>query len=385
MLNFQLYQPVRVLFGEGKAAQTGELLAELGLGRAFVVCDAGVKQAGLLARITESLRLAGIESVVFDGVLPDPTAALIDEAARRCLAEKCDGVVAVGGGSSIDTAKGINLLRYNGGAILDYSDPARKITPTKNLVAIPTTAGTGSELSDGLVVTDNAHRKCPILAADAMVNHIILDPTMTAGMPPALTAATGMDALSHAIESYTSTAAAIFPDQISAGNIQTIVRWLPRAVKNGGDLAARAQMQAASALCGWMLCYGHTHAGHSVAHVLGSKLSIPHGLACGFALPWVVEFNALAIPEKTRQLGEWLGCRFNANESPRELGMLVREALIAFRDEKIGFPPIGIPCPEQSVLEAMAAEIEGDLFQAFNPRMMSKENAKDILQSIFAK
>ena len=383
MLSFELYQPAHVLFGEGKAAQAGELLTELGARHAFLVCDEGVERAGIVARVVKSIRLAGIDVTIYSGVMPDPTAAMIDEAAALCREEACDAVVAVGGGSCMDAAKGVNLLRYNGGGILDYIDPARKFRPTENLVVIPTTAGTGSELSDGLVVTDDEHRKCPVLAADARVNFIIFDPELTAGLPPALTASTGMDALAHAVESYTSTAASVFSDRISAANIESILHWLPRAVENGNDMAARTQMQAASALCGWMLCYGHTHAGHSVAHVLGSRLGIPHGLACGYALPWVVEFNAPAVLEKTRRLGEWLGCRFTGEETPRKVGSAVREALIAFRDEAIGLPPLLAPLPERALLEQMALEIEGELFQAFNARLMTKNDALIILENIF--
>lgn len=382
-MNFELMQRAHLIFGAGKRAEIGEVLAQIGAKRALVVCDEAVRKLGIAAQVVRYIEASGRESVVYDKVAADPPAEIIDEGADFCRAQNCGAVVAVGGGSSIDTAKGINLLRFNAGSILDYASPAAQIKKSPGLVVLPTTSGTGSELSDGLIVTDGAHVKRPILAVNAMSDYVILDPELMATMPPALTASTGMDALAHAVEAYTSTAATPLSDIICEGNIRTVVEWLPRAVRDGADLEARAHMAAASAVSGWMLCYGHTHAGHSVAHVIGARCKIPHGYACAYALPWVVEFNAPAAPAKTRRVGELLGIPFSGAETPEEIGKGVRGALIRFSRDTLGLCSVKEFGAQESDMQRMAAEIEGELFQAFNPRKMTAEDAIKILNSLF--
>lgn len=383
-MDFTLMQNAKVLYGEGKVHEAGPLLRQIGATKALVVCDEGVKKAGILEKVTASLREAGVGFAVFDKVQPDPPSALVDEGAAFCRSEGCGAVVAVGGGSSIDTAKGINLLRCNEGCIMDYADPARAMNRAGDLVAIPTTSGTGSELSDGLVITSPGHVKCPILAVNAMAEYIILDPLLTVGLPAGLTASTGMDALAHSVESYTSTLATPLTDQISEGNIRAVLRWLPCAVEHPNAVEPRAHLAVASMLGGWMLRYGHTHAGHSVAHVLGAACGIPHGYACAYALPWVLEFNAPAIPEKTMEVGRLFGCRFTGGETPWQVGSAVRRAVIDFRDKALHLRPIADFAARPGDLDALAEKIEGELFQAFNPRKMYKDDARRLLEKIFA-
>lgn len=229
-MEFTLLQEARILYGAGKVQETGALLRRLGVDKALVVCDEGVKKAGIVERVTNSLTQARVEFALFDKVQADPPSEVVDEGAAFCRAERCGAVIAVGGGSSIDTAKGINLLCCNPGKIMDYAGPKNEMKKAGGLVAIPTTAGTGSELSDGLVITSPEHVKCPILATNAMAEYIVLDPLLTVGLPAGLTASTGMDVLAHAVESYTSTAASVPTDQISEGNIRSVIQWLPLAV-----------------------------------------------------------------------------------------------------------------------------------------------------------
>ena len=229
-MEFTLLQEARILYGAGKVQETGALLRRLGVDKALVVCDEGVKKAGIVERVTNSLTQAQVEFALFDKVQADPPSEVVDEGAAFCRAERCGAVIAVGGGSSIDTAKGINLLRCNPGKIMDYAGQKNEMKKAGGLVAVPTTAGTGSELSDGLVITSPEHVKCPILATNAMAEYIVLDPLLTVGLPAGLTASTGMDVLAHSVESYTSTAASVPTDQISEGNIRSVIQWLPLAV-----------------------------------------------------------------------------------------------------------------------------------------------------------
>lgn len=182
-MEFTLLQEARILYGAGKVQETGALLRRLGVDKALVVCDEGVKKAGIVERVTNSLTQAQVEFALFDKVQADPPSEVVDEGAAFCRAERCGAVIAVGGGSSIDTAKGINLLRCNPGKIMDYAGQKNEMKKAGGLVAVPTTAGTGSELSDGLVITSPEHVKCPILATNAMAEYIVLDPLLTVGLP----------------------------------------------------------------------------------------------------------------------------------------------------------------------------------------------------------
>ena len=172
-MEFTLLQEARILYGAGKVQETGALLRRLGVDKALVVCDEGVKKAGIVERVTNSLTQAQVEFALFDKVQADPPSEVVDEGAAFCRAERCGAVIAVGGGSSIDTAKGINLLRCNPGKIMDYAGQKNEMKKAGGLVAVPTTAGTGSELSDGLVITSPEHVKCPILATNAMAEYIV--------------------------------------------------------------------------------------------------------------------------------------------------------------------------------------------------------------------
>lgn len=383
MLSFELLQEVKVLSGAGAVQKTGEAFASLGVSKVLVVTDPGVVRAGIAARVAQSLEQAGIAHVLFDQVQPDPPSYLIERGYETYRAEGCQGVLAVGGGSAIDTAKGINILAYNPGDILAFCDFSKPMATTRNLIVIPTTSGTGSELSDGLVVTGPEGSKHPILAVNGMTNIAILDPELTLGLSQALTSATGMDAFAHAAEAYTSTAATPLTDIICMGNMQAIHEWLPRAVADGTDLHARAVMQSAAAISGWMLRYGHTHAGHSVAHVLGARLHIPHGLACAYALPWVLRFNAPAAPEKTRGIGLLLGADIVEHDTPEAIGEKTCEALRKFVSQELGLPGACSFEHDPALFDEMALEIERELFQVFNPRPMKAPDARLILEAIF--
>ena len=382
-MNFEFIQDVRVLSGPGRIKDLGPLLQDLGSPKALLVTDPGLIAAGVVQKAVSSLERAGIAYALFDKVQADPPSHIITEGFAAYQANDCGAVVAIGGGSAIDTAKGINILAYNPGAILDYCNPANPMAHTRNLVVVPTTSGTGSELSDGLVITAPDGAKVPILAVNGMANYAVLDPQLTLALPAGLTAATGMDAFAHAAEGFTSTAATALTDTVCLGAMETVYTWLPAAVKDGGNLEARAHMQAASTIGGWMLRNSHTHAGHSVAHILGSRLHIPHGLACALALPWVLEYNAPALPEKTRVIGRLLGADIAAAADPEQIGQKTRQALMVFAHDILGLPGASRFAPGKASYPALAKEIAEELFQAFNPRPMTEKDALALLDNLF--
>jgi len=204
MIQVSFQENVKIIYGTGSIQLTGELLKGCGYNKVLIVHDAGV--AGILEHLLNSLNEYGISYIQFDKVQPDPPSHIVDECSELCNREGCDAVIAFGGGSVIDTAKGVNILRFNEGPILRYSKPDAEIIPSPGLISIPTTAGTGSETSDGLIITDVEKKvKVPILATNAMSEYAILDAGLMCGMPPKLTAYTGLDALAHSCEAYTST------------------------------------------------------------------------------------------------------------------------------------------------------------------------------------
>lgn len=378
-----LEQNVKLICGPGCLKELGPLVVNRSYRRALLVCDPGIVAAGIIARVQAVLTAAGVESVVYDKVNPEPSHNVPNQGIIFFNTYDCDVVIGVGGGSSMDCAKSINLLRYNDGPILRFAGPNIPMKPSPHCILIATTSGTGSELSDGLVMSDDNHMKHGCLAVNAMAEYAILDPELMVTMPPALTAATGLDAFSHACEGYTTNIASIATDHIEEAIMRTVVEWLPVAVKDGKNVEARYHMATASSLGGWMLVQAHTNAGHSVAHLIGSYYNVPHGEACAYATPWLLEFNAPALPEKVRWVGELLGAAFTGKETPAEIGAITRSAYIRFRDEVLELPPASRYKPDRSLYPVVAQGIVDEMFQMFQPRPMTVADATRILEQIF--
>ena len=278
-MDFRLVQNVKIVFGAGSLAQLGELVVSVGGKRPLVITDKGIVAAGIADKTNAALKNCGVEGVLFDGVEPDPSRRVVEAAWDLYTKEGCDLVIGLGGGSAMDTGKAVNILRFNEGPILRFAH-GDEMKPAPGLIVVPTTSGTGSELSDGLVISGDDGEKHPILATLASSEYAVVDPELMTGMPPHITASTGFDTLAHGIEAYTSTAADLLSDQITKRVMEMVTRWLPVAVTDGSNIEARSNMAAACLMGGWMLRYGHTHAGHSVAHILGAHFHIPHGFAC---------------------------------------------------------------------------------------------------------
>ena len=378
-----LEQKVHLLFGPGKLAELGPLVAGKGCKKALVVCDPGIVAAGITDKVCRVLSASGVDSVVYDKVNPEPSHTVPDEGIGFFNTQGCDVVIGVGGGSSMDCAKSINLLRYNEGPILRFAGPNVPMNLSPGLFLVATTAGTGSEVSDGLVMSSDDHMKHGCLAVNAMAEYAIVDPELMVTMPPVLTAATGLDAFSHACEGYTTNIATPATDHLVEAVMRTVTEWLPAAVADGENVEARTHMAIASTLGGWMLVQAHTNAGHSVSHLIGSYFGIPHGEACAYATPWILEFNAPALPEKVRWIGQLLGASFSGQETPEEIGAKTRDAFLNFRDEVLQLPPASRYAPDKSLFPAVAQGIVEEMFQMFQPRPMTKADALGILEKIF--
>ena len=289
--------PNSVLFGKGTVHETGKRLHEMGCTKVIVIHDEGVRAAGIIDLVIDYIHSAGIETVSYGKVLPDPPDWSVDEAGTLGVEEKVDGVVGIGGGSSLDTAKGVKVLLDNPTPINQYFGRFKGVkNTTKPLLLIPTTAGTGSEQTPGGTITDtklNAKNVVEIIGR--AVDLAIVDPELTISLPPAVTAITGMDALCHLTESFTSKWANRYCETFSREGIPLVGRYLVRAFEKGSDLEAREGMMFAASLGGMSMLGPLCHLGHDIGRRLGANFNMPHGLSCSVCLPQVVEYIAPAL------------------------------------------------------------------------------------------
>jgi choline dehydrogenase len=298
--------PTRLVHGAGAITRLGDLVGELGVTRPLLVTDPGVAAAGLAERALEHLE----DAVVFDRVRPNPDIALVDEGAEVYAEVGCDGLVGLGGGSSMDTAKAIGVVARHGGSIADYEwgrDPILERVPP--LVAVPTTAGTGSEVTLWAVVTDHERKIKFNVGGTPLIGAYValVDPELMLGLPAAVTAATGMDALSHAIECFTCDYHQPFTDAVALHAIELVASWLRVAVEDGSNLEARTHMAHAAVLGG--LAYGTESAGaaHAMSQSAGGVHDCPHGALTARVLGPVVAYNAPADPVRHARIAQGLG------------------------------------------------------------------------------
>jgi alcohol dehydrogenase class IV len=315
---------VNIRFGAGSVAQLPEVVASLGKKKVFIVTDPGVANAGVLAKVEAILSSAGIESVAYTDIKPNPTTTLIDAAAKVGVTFGVDCIVALGGGSSLDSAKGIALVVANptfSSAKFDYSiTPDRPAVP---IVAIPTTSGTGSETNNWGVI-DDPIRQCKFYVGDASTTPVaaILDPELTLGLPPRPTAGTGIDALTHAIESLTSKGSTPVSAAYAHQAVKLISRALPIAVKDGANVDARGDMLMGAHLAGLALTLSGLGLVHGIAHSVSAHVGAAHGEALATVLPEVMQFNSRAVSDIYASVGNDMGVSANSEtaiEAVRDL------------------------------------------------------------------
>ena len=383
MLKFSLVQNTKVLAGCGSVLQIGELLKEAGYKKAFLVFGSRIKVSGIIDKITTSLSACYIEYIKFDKVLPDPPAEIVNEGLKLCNDEGCDCVIAVGGGSAIDIAKGITILRFNEGEILDYGKPRGEIKKSVGLISIPTTSGTGSELSNGLVISDTEHnQKVLILASNAMSEYAIIDPELTVGMPKKLTMMTGLDVFSHAAEAYTTVLSNITTDIICEKIMETVVEYLPIAVNDGANLEARTNMHVSATIGGWMLANSCAHVGHSIAHVIGANYHLVHGAACAYGFPAMIKHITPACEAKVKKIGKILGAKFNGTESAEDIGNITANAYKVFRDKVLSLKPIGEYRLDYSNIDEMEDAVVNEPAAALCPVQVTKNAVSVMLKEV---
>ncbi|APG23940.1 iron-containing alcohol dehydrogenase [Syntrophotalea acetylenica] len=378
---YTFFTPPVALMGAGAVEQVGEEAKKLGATKVLLVTDPGMSKIGVAARIIELIEKAGVEVVLFDGAQPNPTYGNVSEGVKAYKDNNCDGLISLGGGSSHDTCKGVGIVISQDGDLSDYIFPAVLTKPFPPYISINTTAGTASEMTRYAVITDESiHVKKVFGDANMLPNVAINDPLMHRGMPAGLTAATGMDALTHAIEGLLTELTTPVTDACGFEAVRLIAKWLRKAVANGQDMAAREAMAYAEYLAG--LCFGNAGLGcvHSMAHQPGSMLNLPHGVCNAIALPVVCEYNLMARLERFGEIAIAMGEDISGL-SPKAAALKAIEAIRTLSADigiPSGYAAIGI---KESDIQKLAENAYNDFCTFFNPRDITV----DILIDLYKK
>ncbi|WP_338525892.1 L-threonine dehydrogenase [Pseudomonas batumici] len=354
-----------------------------GFRKALIVTDAGLAKAGVAARIAGMLATQDIDSVLFDGAKPNPSIDNVEKGLAVLKAGQCDFVVSLGGGSPHDCAKGIALCATNGGHIRDYEGVDRSAKPQLPLVAINTTAGTASEMTRFCIITDESrHVKMAIVDRNVTPLLSVNDPALMVAMPKGLTAATGMDALTHAVEAYVSTAATPITDACAIKAIELISANLRQVVFDGADLQARENMAYAQFLAG--MAFNNASLGfvHAMAHQLGGFYDLPHGVCNAVLLPHVQSFNALVCPQRLTDVAKALGVDIQgmSDEEGAQAAIAAIRSLAKDVEIPAGLRELGAKLQDIPILASNALK---DACGLTNPRAADQRQIEEIFRSAF--
>ena len=366
-LNFNYFGPTKVIFGPGSIGELSMEVSALGR-KAFLVTDRGIIETGLVDQVKE--KLGNLLAGVYADVPQDSGMDVVDQGAESALASGADVIVSLGGGSVIDTAKGMCIVMKEGGGLKDFQGMQMLTRQQTPHVVVPTTAGTGSEVTSGAVILDKDQgQKIIIFEYFNTPRVAILDPRMTEKLPANLTASTGMDAMTHAVESYVSQTRNPISDAAALHAIKLIVKYLPMAVENGENLMARGQMQIAALLAGWAFSNAMLGLVHAMAHSLGAICRIPHGLANGILLPHVMRYNSDEVPELTADIAQAMGVAVNGMNTSTAASAAVDEMEAFIRsvglDQRLS--DLGV---REEELEKCADLSMSDGSVIYNPKMV---------------
>jgi len=371
-LSFLFLAPTRIVFGAGSARDVGVELAGLGRDHALVVTDRYLaEKTGIVNGIVRALgtRCAG----VYSDVPADSGVHVVNEAAAYGRSRGADSIVSVGGGSVIDTAKGVAILLTEGGALQDYQGFQLLTRDQTPHICVPTTAGTGSEVTYVAVIKDHEARRKLLFADYHIIPDVaILDPVLTVGLPPSLTAATGLDALSHGMEAVTSAQREPISDALGLHAIRLIREHLPVALRDGADIVARGQMLVAATLGGAAFSNAQVGLMHAIAHVVGARHAVHHGLANAILMPYVVRFNNDVVADRHRLIAEAFGVEVRGL-SDEASGLALAHALVDFQ-HRLGIPTslreVGVP---ESDLAACAEAALSDGSIVYNAKPVTEQ------------
>lgn len=380
-MSYKFFMPAISLMGADCLKDAGDQVGELGFKKALIVTDKVLGQIGIVKKVTDVLDNKNIEYAIYDETKPNPTVKNVNDGLALLKEKECDFVISLGGGSAHDCAKGIALLATNGGEIKDYEGVDKSKKPQLPMVGINTTAGTGSEMTLFAIITDE-ERHIKMALVDKHLTPIIAvnDPMLMLAMPKSLTAATGMDALTHAIEAYVSTSATPITDACAEKAIELISNYLVNAVENRQDVEARDMMAYAEYLAG--MAFNNASLGyvHAMAHQLGGFYNLPHGVCNAILLPHVQEYNKATSASRLAKIAKIMGG--NIEGLTDEQGADLCIDMIKSLSQTIGIPEgLGVLGVKESDFETLATNALNDACSLTNPR---KGNLEEVI-AIFKK
>ena len=383
LVAYQFQTPTKIISGIGSTAEIIKELNDLHAKKVLLITDPGLVQAGVAQQVVEMLKQAAVEVEIFDAVEPDPSIQVATKAAEMAKNVKANVLIALGGGSAIDTAKSAALLVTNGGYLKDYAGVNKVVKPILPLIAVPTTAGTGSEVTIFAVMSDpEKQEKFTISSALIAPAVAVLDPLLTLKLPPSVTAFTGMDALTHAIEAFTSSIAQPATDALALSAIKLVLKHLPVAVGRGDNIKARDGMLQASLLAGIAFNNAFLGLAHAIASPLGGHFHVPHGLANAVMLPYVMEYN---LPTAVRRYAE-IGCALGlqaVGDTPRAVAEKTVAAITQLaRDINIPEKLSNIGAKEE-LLPLVARDALKSIQLKFNVRNASEKEILVLLQKAY--
>lgn len=385
------FLPPRIEFGDGAIQNLGEHVKTFGCKRPLLVSDAGVINAGLLAKAIDALKASKLPSATYSDIEPNPTDLSINDGVEVYKSEACDVVIAVGGGSVMDAAKAIRLLTTHAPPLEPYYADVGGIERVRDdmppLICVPTTAGTGSEVSQGAIITDTSFnttdrwRKRAIVTPFNMSNIALLDPGITLGMPPALTAATGMDAITHGIEAYTATKYHPIAEGVALQALRMLSANIQKVYHDGEDVTARGEMLLGSCMAAFAFQKG-LGAVHSLAHQLSTDAPIPHGVANAILLPPVMEFNFSHATEKYAEIAHALRIDTSSMDTD-EAGRAAIDKIRAFNRELKMPKGLGDAGLDRAKIPKLGADAMLDHCHKFNPRACVEADMVALFEAAF--
>jgi len=381
---FSVNQPTRILFGVNALNQLADLTAELGGRRVFLVADPGLHKAGIIKQAEAILAKAKISHTLYDKVTPEPGLKLADQGVKLAKKNKSDCVIGIGGGSALDIAKAVSILLTNGGKAEDYLGLDRIKLPGVPKIMIPTTAGTGAEVTfTAVFINEKTNSKGGMNGDPLYPDAAILDPALTLSLPPNVTAATGIDAFTHALEAFVSTQAHAISDIYALEAITLISNNLGAAYANGSNLEARSAMLLGSLLGGKALATAGVGLVHAMAYPLGGMFNTAHGLANAVLLPYVAEYNIIGSPEKFAAVARIMG--YETEGLPlREAAQLAVEAIHQLNAD-VGIPgslaDLNIPADSIPEMAKIALTVTRPVEN--NPRKPTQEDVIAVYEAAF--
>jgi len=380
--------PPVVVIGKNASCQVGEESRKLGVKKALIVTDRNLAEAGYLSRIKDSLGSEAMEYEIFDEVTTEPTVGYVEKGLDIYHQKKCDFIISLGGGSPIDTGKAISVMSSNSGAIRDYTGLDKVPKPGAPLIAIPTTAGTGSEATVYTIITDTKTNVKMLIGSPFLLPTVaLIDPLLTVSSPPQLTAATGIDALTHAIEAYVSVKAQPMSDIFALSAIKLLSENLRQSWTNGNNLEARAGTMLGAFQAGIAFSNSSVALVHGMSRPIGAYFHVPHGLSNAALLVSVVEFSIIGNPKRYADIAKAMGERVEGLSPMKAASRALKALQELIRDIKIPtLSDLGITGDKlKKVVDQMAKDAIASGSPGNNPRKVSKKEIIELYWKAFGK